>query len=244
MDGSGNLYIAVWGGHVIRKVTAATGIITRVAGNGGFGYSGDGGPATTAQLRRTLSYGVAVDGIRQPIHRQLGPPRDPQGDGGDWHHHDGGREWKPGYSATEASPAPSSPVPGAWRWTAPAVYLADTGYYRIRKVAAAGTITTVAGNGRQYAYSGDGATATSAQFQLPHGATADSNGNVYIADYGNILIRKVASGTPPSRPRPAVRPAVMGGTKAWPPAPSSPNPTGVPVDSTGNLYIADQRQQP
>ena len=50
MDGYGNLYITDFYDSVIRKVAAATGIITTVAGNGTFGYSGDGGPATSAQL--------------------------------------------------------------------------------------------------------------------------------------------------------------------------------------------------
>ena len=60
VDGDGNLYIAEQLGDVIRKVTAATGIITTVAGNLGEGYSGDGGPATSAELRFPIS--VAVDG--------------------------------------------------------------------------------------------------------------------------------------------------------------------------------------
>ena len=58
VDGSGNLYIADIDNNRIRKVSA-TGIITTVAGNGTVGYSGDGGPATSAQLN--VPFGVAVD---------------------------------------------------------------------------------------------------------------------------------------------------------------------------------------
>jgi sugar lactone lactonase YvrE len=50
VDGSGNIYIADGGNSRIRKVSADTGVITTVAGNGNFGYSGDDGPATSASL--------------------------------------------------------------------------------------------------------------------------------------------------------------------------------------------------
>ncbi len=67
VDGSGNLYIADYRNHRIRKVSPS-GIITTVAGTGIVGFSGDGGPATSAQLY--YPYGVAVDGVGQPLHRR------------------------------------------------------------------------------------------------------------------------------------------------------------------------------
>jgi sugar lactone lactonase YvrE len=62
VDGSGNLYIADMANNAIRKVTAATGIMTTVAGSGGNqgGYSGDGGPASNALVN--APQGIAVDG--------------------------------------------------------------------------------------------------------------------------------------------------------------------------------------
>src|SRR5438552_2477226 len=59
LDAGGNLYIADRGNERIRKVAAATGIITTVAGNGVFGFAGDGGAATNASL--SVPVGVAVD---------------------------------------------------------------------------------------------------------------------------------------------------------------------------------------
>ncbi|GGG86553.1 NHL repeat-containing protein [Edaphobacter dinghuensis] len=59
VDGSGNIYIADVSANVIRKVTASTGIISRVAGNGTRGYSGDGGAATSAELEQPR--GITVD---------------------------------------------------------------------------------------------------------------------------------------------------------------------------------------
>jgi len=61
-DMAGNLYISggnAWGGDAIREVSAATGLITTLAGNGTYGYSGDGGPATSAELGRPT--GMVVD---------------------------------------------------------------------------------------------------------------------------------------------------------------------------------------
>jgi hypothetical protein len=75
------------------------------------------------------------------------------------------------------------------------LYIADLGNQRIRKVSAAsGAITTVAGTGAQ-GYSGDNVPATSAELDDPDGVAVDSAGNLYIADGGNNLIRKVSANT-------------------------------------------------
>src|SRR5207244_323808 len=60
VDGAGKLYISDSINYRIRKVTAATGVITTVAGNGTFGFGGDGGSATAAQMK--YPRGLAVDG--------------------------------------------------------------------------------------------------------------------------------------------------------------------------------------
>jgi len=74
------------------------------------------------------------------------------------------------------------------------IYIADTINYRIRKVdASTGDISTVAGKGAPYGYSGDGGAAISAQLYNPEGVVVDSAGNIYIADSGNMRIRKVGT---------------------------------------------------
>ncbi|QNI37759.1 NHL domain-containing protein [Edaphobacter albus] len=133
VDGAGNLYISDYGNSRIRKVDAATGIITTVAGNGTLGYSGDNGPATSAQLR--TSVGVSIDNASN-------------------------------------------------------LYIAEAGNNRIRKVDATGIITTIAGNGSS-GYGGDNGPATSAQLNNPNSIFVDGAGNLYIADFGNDRIRKV-----------------------------------------------------
>jgi trimeric autotransporter adhesin len=181
-DSAGNLYIGDYSNSRVRKVNAATGTITTVAGNGTAGYSGDGGPATSAQLNGPEV--VALD-------------------------------------------------------SAGNLYIAEYGNHRIRKVAAAtGIITTVAGNGTQN-YSGDGGPATSAALWTPTGVALDSAGNLYIADFGNHRIRKVAAAT-------GIITTVAGnGTQGYSgdggPATSAElgDPTHVVLDSVGNLIIAD-----
>ena len=128
VDSAGNLYIADTGNNRIRKVS--NGVITTVAGNGTRGFSGDNGPAASAQLNEPE--GIAVD-------------------------------------------------------SAGRLYIADFGNNRIRKVSN-GVITTVAGNGTQ-GFSGDNGPATGAQLSDPYGIAVDSAGNVYIADQANNRIR-------------------------------------------------------
>jgi len=194
VDAAGNLYIADYGNDRIRKVTPA-GTITTVAGNGQWGYSGDGGPATAASLNRP--YGVAVDatgnlyiadGQNSRIRKvtPAGTITTVAGNG----------QW--GYSG-DGGPATGTSLSdprGVAVDAAGNLYIADSSNYRIRKVTPAGTIITVAGNG-QGGYSGDGGPATAASLFLPPAVAVDAAGNLYIADTGNDRIRKVLTANPP-----------------------------------------------
>ena len=210
VDPSGNLYIVDSVSNVVRKVTVSTGIITRVAGNGSAGSSGDGGAATSAAIVPTdlavdgsgniyiadLTHGVvrmakATTGIITTVAGKNGTLA-ASGDGG---------------PATSAGMAPQSVTVDA----AGNLYIADfytltnpCGRYcdgtvllnnRIRKVdAATGTITTIAGNGTA-GYSGDGGPAATAQLNGPTGVTVDTAGSVYVADNGNNVIRILTTAT-------------------------------------------------
>jgi len=239
VDASGNLYIADVGNNRIRKVAAATGIITTVVGNGTYGYSGDGGPATSAELNGTG--GMAVDGLGnlyiadinnnriREVAAATGIITTVAGDGFGSYSGDGS-------AATSAELY----LPRAVALDATGnLYIADAQNNRIRKVAAAtAIITTVAGNGT-YGYSGDGGPATKAELNGPFGVALDASGNLYIADFGNNRIRKVAAAT-------GIITTVAGnGTAGYSgdggPATSAEliEPQGVAVDGAGNLYIAD-----
>ncbi len=154
-DGSGNLYFSPlctlpmdsqWtysthflpaGTPKIRKINAYDGSISTIVGSGATGYSGDGALATGASMN--CPSGIAVD---------------PHGN----------------------------------------IFIADTNNHVVRKVDGnTGLITTFAGTGQSSGYSGDGGLATLSKLSYPQDVTVDSRGNVYIADFGNNVIRKVSA---------------------------------------------------
>ena len=242
LDAAGNLYIADVSNRRIRKVSPV-GIITTVAGNGRSGFSGDGGPATSAELNQPV--GVAVDAtgslyIAEEFNHRIrkvspgGIITTVAGNGVPGFSGDGG----PATGASLNQPQ------GVAVDAAGNLYIADTLNQRIRKVSPAGIITTVAGNGNS-GFSGDGGPATSASLFTPGGIAVDAFGNLYIADTRNERIRKVSpdgiittvagSGLPP-----------RGGFSGdGGPATSArlDFPLGVAVDGSGNLYIADDKNR-
>jgi sugar lactone lactonase YvrE len=176
--------------------------IAAVAGNGTAGYSGDGGPATAAQLASD-SYGLA---------------RDTAGD----------------------------------------LFIADGDNNVVRRVSPDGTITTVAGDGKA-GFSGDGGPATAAQLNEPLGLAVDRAGNLYIADWGNLRIRRVGpdglittiAGNgqldhPPSyRADPAdiVSPTAADVGDGGPATSAELTPSGLTLDRAGGLLVADSMHQ-
>ena len=232
-DGSGNLYIADIGNWRIRKVDAA-GDISTVAGDGTLGFGGDGGPAVAAQLNYPL--GVAPDGAGNLYIADRGNNRIRKVDSagvittvagyGTWGH---GGDGGAATAAQLTSPRGVAPD-GAGN-----LYIADGGNHRIRKVDAAGVITTVAGDRTYGGYGGDGGPAVAAQLASPRGVALDGAGNLYIADWGNNRIRKVDSAGVISTVA-GGGPVGDGGAAV---AAQLDSPRGVAVDGAGNLYIAD-----
>ena len=179
VDAYGNIYIADTWNNRIRKVDP-NGVITTIAGNGQWGFSGDGGPATEASLR--FPSGLALDS---------------QGN----------------------------------------VFFTDTDNNRVRKVDPSGVITTIAGNG-QPGFSGDGGPATQAGLAYPEGLALDRTGNLYIADAFNYRIRKVNTAG-------IISTLAGNGQRENNHGEGGPatqatvhDPTGVAVDSSGNVYVA------
>ncbi|NOT61416.1 MAG: hypothetical protein HOP19_14455, partial [Acidobacteria bacterium] len=117
------------------------------------------------------------------------------------------------------------------------LFIADTGHQRIRKVTRAGVISTVAGNGER-GFSGDGAPATQAALNDPSGVAIDAAGNLFIADTGNHCIRKVA---PDGTITTVAGNGLAGLSGDGGPGRSATlnSPTGLALDGSGNLFIAD-----
>jgi hypothetical protein len=239
VDAAGNIYIADTINERVRKVTVSTGDISTVAGNGMYGYSGDGGPATSAQL--DLPTRVALDSAgniyiadwgNQRIRKvtvSTGDISTVAGNGTPGFSGDGGKA-----TSAELNDPFDVVVDAAGN-----IYIADEANNRIRKVAAStGDISTVAGNGTA-GFSGDGGAATSAELHFPRGVALDTANNIYIADYDNQRVRKVtvSSGD--------ISTVAGNGTAGFSgdggPATSAELNylLGVAVDSAGNIYIAD-----
>ena len=235
-DGSGNLYFADTNNYRIRKVSVS-GIITTAAGNGAAGYSGDNGPATSAQLK--LPCGIAVDGLGNLYIADYGNDRirkvSPSGiittvagDGNSGYGGDGG----PATKALLEGPTDVA-VDGSG-----ALYIADQAFNLVRKVSPSGIITTVVGTG-SYGYSGDGGPAASAQIGFPTAVAVDGSGNLYIADPGNLCIRKVSPGGIITTVAGMDLHPGYGGDGGPATKAQLLSPTDVSVDGSGNLYIAD-----
>jgi len=179
-----SLYISEYSNQVIRKVNA-DGIIVAFAGNGTVGYSGDGGPATAAQL--DVPAGIAFDGAGN-------------------------------------------------------LYTADEFNHAIRKVDAAGIITTIAGNGTA-GYSGEDTAATAAVLNRPTDIVVDHAGNIYFAEYYNSIVRKIStSGTITTI---AGTPGMGGYTGNGGPATAAKlgNLFGIGIDGADNIYICENYPQ-
>ncbi len=245
LDAIGNLYIADTDNNRIRKL-GISGSVNTVAGTGATGFSGDGGLAISAQLQGPQ--GVFVDaagnifiadtdnnsvrkvdpfGIITTVAGISGAVGAFSGDGG------------PAISARLQNPH------GIFVDASGNLFIADTGNNCIRKVDAAGIITTVAGiGGPNGSFSGDGGPAISARLRNPQGIFVDAAGSLFIADTDNSRIRKV-NGTAPFNINTIAGTGSSGysgdGTLAN--AAQINRPQGVFVDTIGNMYIADTGNQ-
>jgi len=233
VDKAGNLYVADFYNQAIRQV--ANGTITTFAGNGGFGYAGDGGHATDALLGGPA--GIALDpggnlfiaeAYNSTVRRVTNgiittvAGRGVAGFGGD------------NGPATRAS---LNEPTGVTVSASGNLYIADYGNHRIRMVpAAGGNITTVAGNGT-VSFSGDNLPVDRAGLGTPQRVVTDSDGNLYLTDTGRI--RKVAR----SLFATSISTIAGGGSPAGEDGPALGAqlvvPQGLALDAGDNLYVSD-----
>ena len=219
-DAKGDVYIGDANSFVIRKVTP-DGKISTVAGIAGArGYTGDGGPATSAKISDPFAMAVDAAGnlfftdVDNNVVRKIDPKgiiSTVAGTGNYGYSGDGG-------SATSAEFY--SPI-GIALNSKGEIFISDSHNNVIRKVDLQGVISTVAGS-YTAGFSGDGGPATSAKFNMPWGITFDSSDNLYIADYNNDAIRKVAAD------------GTITTIAAY-----LYYPTGVAVDMNGNIFDAE-----
>jgi len=184
---SGVLLIADTGNHAVRQVEF--GVVTSVAGGGGAGYDGDGGPAASAHLRSPRGVAVRPSGEMYVADSGNNAIRlvDTQG-----RITTVAGTGLPGYTGDhgDASGARLRQPAGVAVTTSGVVYVADTGNHVIRRIGMDGVISSVAGTGRP-GYDGDGGPATAAALREPSGVDIDAAGRVVIADSGNHVLRRV-----------------------------------------------------
>jgi sugar lactone lactonase YvrE len=243
VDAAANVYIVDNGNHCIRKVNAVTGIITTVAGSGVAGFAGDGGLATLAKLY--APYDVTLDTagnlyiadvsnnrIRK-VNAKTGIISTVAGTGAAGFSGDGGLAM----SAKLYQPF-SVVVDFAGN-----MFITDSYNHRIRKVSVStGIITTIAGTGAA-AYAGDGGAASSAQFNTPYSLALDAAGNVYVSDFNNNRIRKIAVSTGMITTVVGNGIAGFSGDGGLATAAKLSYPKGIFVDKVNNIFIADELNQ-
>ncbi len=234
VDSLGNVYLC-GGPNTLRKVDTA-GIITTFAGTGTNGFSGDGGPATAAQIydpqelaidRLGNIYFADVANQRIRMVNTLGIISTVAGNGTAGFSGDGGAATLANLNFPEGVSVDESGN----------IYIAEVNNNRIRKVNMAGIISTVAGNGTS-GFSGDIGPATAAEISEPTGVRNDKQGNLYIADANNSRIRKVdGSGIITTIAGNGIFAFAGDGGPAT--AAELNASVGVNVDAAGNVYISD-----
>jgi trimeric autotransporter adhesin len=230
LDGAGNLFISAPNLNQVVRLDALGGL-SLIAGSGAAGYAGDNGPAVLGSLNKPT--GLALDSGGNLYIADLGNNRIRKvsngvittvagngiaGSGGN-----GG----PATNASLNAPSYVAINPSG------DLYISDSGNFWIRRVSG-GVITVFAGDNSS-GYSGDGGPATMAQLKQPAGLAIDAAGDVYVADSANNCIRMISNGV--------ITTVAGGGTSlnnAVPPLSAQlKSPTGIAVDASGNLYIAD-----
>ena len=235
VDTLGNIYFGDLLNNRVRKISAS-GIVTTLAGTGTAGYSGDGGPATNAELNEP--YGLALDPAGNIIFadeynhviRKIstsGTITTIAGNGSGGYSGDGGLAT----AATLFYPN------GLTTDRTGNIYFTDNTNHRIRKINTSGVITTIVGNGTE-GFSGDGGPATDAEIEFGCGLKFDNYGNLYYADGLNNRIRMIS-------PSGIITTFAGSGTAGFsgdggPAIAADLNyPLFLEVDNSGNFFIAD-----
>lgn len=239
VDRRGNLYIADTMNHRVRKVDAATGVISTIAGTGQRRCSGDGGPATKAALNEPVALAVddrgnlyIADQNNNRVRRvdlTTGLITTVAGTGEMGYTGDG----MPAVEAELSGPSGLVIGPDG------DLYIADTFSGRIRRIElATGLISTVAGDGGEYRFSGM-AQELSTSLSRPHAIAMDRDGNLLVTDSDSHLIRRWDRKKKIITRLAGNGRAEFGGDGGDPLAGSLNYPFGVVVDGAGNVYIAD-----
>jgi streptogramin lyase len=243
LDPAGNIFFSDSGNDAVRRVDAFTGIITTFAGTSGHhGYTGDNGPSTSATFNSPNGISFDPNGnlyIADTGNHAIrmvatnGTISTVAGTGSAGYSGDNG----PATKAQLNAPWSATPIPQTTPGVNAGFYIADQNNDRIRAVDANGNITTIAGS--DAGYSGDSGPATSAQLYEPASVLVDVAGNIYIADSGNNVVRRINAQTG------VITTYAGNNTESFSGDGGPANKAGLygpyafALDTQGNLYIAD-----
>jgi len=227
VDASGNVYVADTANHMIRKLTP-DGMVTTFVGSGTAG-SADGIGAA-AQFNEPDGLGIDTEGnlyiadsgnneIRKAtptgvVTTLAGSTTAGSADG-------------IGAAAQFNNPGGSMAVDASGN-----LYVADINNHKIRKITPDGVVTTLAGSGTAGRLDGTG---VAAQFRLPYGVAVDASGNVFVADYGNNLVRKI---TPDGVVTTFAGSGTAGSADGAGASAQFNGPSGIAFDASGNVYVS------
>ncbi len=257
VDSAGNVYISDKNNHRIRKITASTGVITTIAGTGSAGYSGDGGPATAADIENPSGINLDSNGnvyfgdftaynVVRKVTVSTGIISTVAGVAGT----------SGGFSGDnmQATSAQMSNPHDVVLDSNGNLYICDLGNNRVRKVdVSTGVVSTVVGSGTASS-TGDGAAATAATINGPVFIRFDSAGNYYLSECSGNRIRKVVTvSTDIPTAAPSLSPhsisvistiagtgsAGYSGDGGLATAATMNNLRQLATDSSGNVYVSD-----
>lgn len=236
------MYIADRYNNRVRLWNASTRVVTTIVGTGAFGFSGDGGPATSAML--AFPSGLAVDAAGNVViadsynyrvrlwTKSTGIITTIAGTGSPIFGGDGG----PGTLATMS-------VSGVALNAAGDVFIADTQHNRVRRwTRSTATVTTVVGTGGS-TFAGDGGAGTAARLQSPQAVAVDASGNVFIADVGNNRVRVWSASTRSITTIAGNGARGFSGDGGAGTSAAIRINTGVAVDASGNVFFTDPYAQ-
>lgn len=226
-DISGNIYVADQGNNLIRKISSG-GLVTTLAGSGASGSADGTGTAATFYFPTGVAADASgniyvADSYNHKI-RKITPDGVVSTLAG---------SGSPGAADGTGTAASFNYPNGVATDAAGNVYVADAQNNKIRKISAAGVVTTLAGSGTSGSADGTG---TAATFNIPTGVATDASGNVYVADKNNYKIRMISSAGVVTT---FAGTGTAGSADGTGTAASFNLPTGIATDALNNVYIAD-----
>ena len=229
VDAAGNIYVADSENHRIRKITPG-GIVSTLAGSGTAGSAEGAGTAAQFNSPRAVAVDATgnvyvADGINNKI-RKITPAGEVSTLAGS-----GAYGFADGDGANAKFYFPKGIAVDA----SGNLYVADDINHRIRKITPTGTVTTIAGS-TSGSDDGDG---INAKFNSPRGVTLDAAGNIYVADAANHRIRKIT----PTGTVSTIAGSTVGVTEGIGTAAKFNTPSGIAVDASGNIYVADDENE-